>query len=67
MTAVIIAIVIFVEWPKMKQYPKKDKRVFFVLLFIGLGLSIFDLPYIPGPITWLEAFFKPFAQFMRVN
>jgi hypothetical protein len=67
MMMVIIAIIILFEWPKMKQYPKKDKQVFIMLLFIGLSLCLFDLPYISGPITWLETLFKPFADIMKVS
>ena len=64
-TTVIVALIILLQWPKMKQNPKKDKLAFSILLLIGWGLSMFDLPHIGGPTAWIEAFFRPFGQFME--
>jgi hypothetical protein len=64
-TTIIIAVIFLFQWPKMKQHPKKDKMVFFILLMISWGLSMFDLPHMTGPVTWLEALFKPAGKFME--
>ncbi|MDQ0216255.1 hypothetical protein J2S13_002696 [Oikeobacillus pervagus] len=64
-TAVIIVVIILFQWPKVKQNPAKDKIAFFMLLVIGWGLSMFDLPHMGGPLTWIEALLKPFARFME--
>ncbi|WP_394234653.1 hypothetical protein [Niallia oryzisoli] len=65
-TTLVITILIFIQWPRIKKYSKKEKFVFFILLFIGWGLSIFDLPHIAGPLTWLHVLFKPFASLMEI-
>jgi hypothetical protein len=65
-TTLIITIIIFIQWPRLKKYPKKEKWAFFILLSIGWGLSMFDLPNMAGPMTWLQALFKPFAPLMEV-
>ena len=36
-TTLIIIIIIFIQWPRIKQYSKKDKWAFFILIFIGWG------------------------------
>jgi hypothetical protein len=64
-TTLIISIIIFIQWPRIKKYSKKEKSIFFFLLFIGWGLSMFDLPNIAGPMTWMKALFKPFAPLME--
>ncbi|KAA9031582.1 hypothetical protein [Niallia endozanthoxylica] len=64
-TTLIITILIFMQWPKIKKYSKKEKLVFFILLFIGWGLSLFDLPHIAGPTTWMKVIFKPFAPLIE--
>ena len=64
-TTIIVALIILYQWPKMKQNPKKDKIAFSILLLIGWVLSMFDLPHMAGPTTWIEALFKPFGQFME--
>lgn len=56
---VIMALIVLYEWPKMKHTPKKDKAAFFFLLMVGWVLAMFDLPNIAGPVTWLDALFKP--------
>ena len=63
-TTLIITIILFIQWPKIKKYAKKEKWIFFTLLFIGWGLSMFDLPNIAGPVTWLEILFKPFSPIL---
>ncbi|MBS4188953.1 hypothetical protein KHA94_01815 [Bacillus sp. FJAT-49705] len=64
-TAFIILIIILLQWPKMKQKPKKEKSAFIVLLLIGLFLSMFDLPYIGGPAKWIEYVFNPFGEILE--
>ncbi|MGE6256503.1 hypothetical protein ACQKCU_01145 [Heyndrickxia sporothermodurans] len=64
-TTLIIIVIIFFQWPKLKQASKKDKGVFFSLLFIGWMLSMFDLPRISGPTSWISAIFEPFGQMLE--
>ena len=64
-TTLMIIILLSIQWPKIKKYAKKDKWAFFILLLIGWGLSMLDLPNIAGPITWLEILFKPLGKFME--
>lgn len=64
-TTVIVALIILYEWPRIKQNPKKDKVAFVMLLFIGWGLSMFNLAHMTGPTIWVEAFFEPFGRFME--
>lgn len=64
-TTLIISIMMIIQWPGIKKYSKKEKLVFFILLFIGWGLSMFDLPHISGPMTWLRVLFKPFAPLLE--
>jgi len=65
-TTLIITILIFMQWPRIKKYSKKEKSVFFILLLISWGLSLFDLPHIAGPVTWLKVLFKPIASIMEL-
>lgn len=65
-TAIIIAVISLLQWPKMKQHPKKDKWVFIMLLLVVWGLSLFDLPQMAGPLTLIQALFKPVGQFMHM-
>ncbi|HTG70739.1 MAG TPA: hypothetical protein VL921_15885 [Candidatus Udaeobacter sp.] len=53
-------LILWCDWPRMKEKPTKDKAAFVSLLLIGWLLSMLDLPNTPGPITLLEAIFKPF-------
>ena len=64
-TTIIIAVIILYQWPKMKQHPKKDKWMFFMLLLVCWVLSMFDLPNMAGPLTWIEAAFKPVGQILE--
>lgn len=64
-TTGIVALIILFQWPKIKHNPKKDKLAFFMLLLLGSVLSMFDLPHIAGPTSWIEALFKPFGQWME--
>lgn len=63
-TAAIIIVILLFQWPKMKQKPKKDKIALIVLLFIGWGLSMLNLPHIQGPTTLIEAIFTPFSKIL---
>jgi hypothetical protein len=64
-TTLMIVILLSIQWSKIKKYEKKDKWAFFILLLIGWGLSMLDLPHITGPITWLEILFRPLGKFME--
>lgn len=64
-TAFIIGMIILFQWPKLKNYPKKDKAAFIVLILFSLSLSLFDLPYIEGPIKWIEYILQPFVHFVK--
>lgn len=63
-TAVVTLIILY-EWARLKQAPKKDKIAFFLLLFIVWVLSMFNLQQMAGPVTLVEAIFKPFSQFLE--
>lgn len=64
-TTIIVMIIVFLQWPKMKTNPKKDKTAFIVLLVIGLLLSMFDLQYMKGPSSVREFLFTPFVEYMQ--
>ena len=64
-TTLIIVVIILLQKSQLKKKPKKDKFAFFMLLFIGWMLSLFDLSNMSGPITWVTAIFKPIGQFME--
>ncbi|WP_103106396.1 hypothetical protein [Brevibacillus reuszeri] len=61
----LVGLIIIYEWPKLKPLPKKDKLSFFVLVFMGWFLSLFDLPNIPGPTSMIESLFKPFSKMLE--
>ncbi|WP_243291620.1 hypothetical protein [Bacillus sp. FJAT-47783] len=61
---VIFAIIAY-EWPKMKQNPLKDKAAFLTLLLLAGVLSLFDLPNMAGPPTFIEWIFKPISKIME--
>ncbi|MFD1706423.1 hypothetical protein ACFSCZ_06595 [Siminovitchia sediminis] len=63
-TTVVIAIIITLQWPKMKNHPGKDKGVFVTLLLIGLVLSAFKLGHLPGPGTFLKWIFGPVGKWI---
>ncbi|KAB2337270.1 hypothetical protein F7731_06545 [Cytobacillus depressus] len=64
-TAIIIMVIIYLQWPQLKKKPKRDISAFIGLLLIGLFLSMFDLLYIGGPAKWIEHVLKPIAVFME--
>jgi hypothetical protein len=64
-TAAVSVVLILFQWAILKKLPKKDMLAFYILLIMGLGLSIFDLPNMPGPLTIIEAIFKPFGQIFK--
>lgn len=64
-TMIIVMIIVFLQWPKMKTNPKKDKTAFIILLAIGLLLSMFNLQYIKGPSAVRQFLFKPFIEYMQ--
>lgn len=63
-TAMIIAAILLLQWPRIKKASMKDKTVFLILLLFGWGLSLLDLPNIEGPMTLMRFHFKPFAPLM---
>lgn len=65
LTTAIILVILLLQWPKMKQKPKKDKGALLILLLIGWILSIFNLTHMEGPTSWVQALFKPFGEFME--
>lgn len=64
-TLVIGAVILLLQWPKMKQHPKMDKGAFIVFLLIGLVLSMFNLQQTPGPVSWVSALLKPLGKFLE--
>jgi len=66
-STVAIGAIFAFEWPKMKRHPLKDKAAFLVLLLFGWGLAQFDLQYMSGPVTFLEAVFRPFSKMLNME
>lgn len=64
-TALFAALLLLVLWPRLKKNSLKERTVFFIFLFFGWGLSLFDLPNIAGPMTWIRFLFKPFAPLLE--
>lgn len=62
--ALVIAVIVILQWPRIKDNPIKDKGAFIVILVIGLVLSMFDLERMKGPITLFEAIFSPIGRYM---
>ncbi|MBY0011228.1 hypothetical protein [Paenibacillus typhae] len=52
-------LILWLDWPRMKANPAKDKAAFLSLLLVTWLLSMLDLPNTLGPTTFLEAVFKP--------
>ncbi|WP_340084419.1 hypothetical protein MHB50_18110 [Siminovitchia sp. FSL H7-0308] len=63
-TMMIVLVIMFLQWPKMKQNSKKDKAAFIVLLMIALLLSMFDLQHLKGPVTLVDVIFQPLGKFL---
>lgn len=61
-TAVIIALIVIMQWPSIKSNPTKDKGAFIVLLLIVLVLSLFNLQYVKGPSDLEQAIFSPISR-----
>lgn len=64
MTAVIIIIIdVPSTW---KKGEKKELWGFFILLFIGVMLSIVHERNvnIPNPLDWISVMYKPFGEFL---
>lgn len=64
-TLIIVAFIFFLQWPRLKQKPKKDKAAFIVLLLIGLFLSMFDIKYMTGPAEIRQSLIRPFVEYMQ--
>ncbi|WP_281887734.1 hypothetical protein [Paenibacillus sp. YYML68] len=63
-TLIMIGIAAY-ELPKLKKHARKDRAVFIILLLTGWLLLLFDLPYTKGPITLVEALFKPLSTIIE--
>jgi hypothetical protein len=61
-TAVLIILIILLQWPIIKKAPIKDKVVFASFLFIGWSLTLLDLMQVPGLNSILKAIFLPIAR-----
>lgn len=62
---IAVSLIAWVEWPKLKEKPRRDRVVFTSLLILGWGLSMLDLPNTPGPTTVLEVIFKPLRPLLE--
>ncbi|MDF2717222.1 MAG: hypothetical protein K0R28_4147 [Paenibacillus sp.] len=62
---VVLGLIFWYEWPKMKRSPKKDKAVFVTLLSISWILSLFDLRNMAGPTTLIESLFRPLSAMLE--
>lgn len=63
-TMMIVLVIMFLQWPKIKQNPTRDKAAFIVLLMIGLVLSMFDLQHMKGPVTLVDVIFQPLGKLL---
>lgn len=61
-TAVIVALIVIMQWSAIKGNPTRDKGAFIVLLLIGLVLSLFRLQYVKGPPDLEQAIFDPISR-----
>ncbi|RAP77031.1 hypothetical protein DL346_00555 [Paenibacillus montanisoli] len=61
----VVILISRLEWPKLKQKPKKDKAAFVFLLMLGWLLFLFDLPHIAGPSTFFRTIYKPFVALLK--
>ncbi|WP_313428986.1 hypothetical protein [Siminovitchia terrae] len=61
-TASVVAVIVILQWPRMKDYSKRDKGGFIALLLIGLILSLFNLQHIKGPLDLEKAIFHPISR-----
>lgn len=59
---ILIALIVLLEWSRIKKVPAKDKWAFFILLSIGWGLTLFDLTELSGPVTWTTSLFEPIMK-----
>lgn len=62
---VVIGLIFWYEWPKMKSSPRKDKAVFVTLVSVCWVLSMFDLRNVAGPTTLIESLFRPFSKMLE--
>ncbi len=60
--AVVVAVIVILQWPGIKDNPTRDKGAFMTLLLIGLILSLFNLEYIKGPPHLERAIFHPISR-----
>jgi Ca2+/Na+ antiporter len=57
---IIVLLIFWFEWRKLKHNPKRDKAAFMALLLLVWLMSMMDLLYTPGPTSALAIIFKPF-------
>ncbi|MBD8004386.1 hypothetical protein [Bacillus norwichensis] len=61
-TAAVAAVIVILQWPRMKDSSKRDKGTFIVLILLGLALSLFNLEYLKGPADLEQAIFRPISR-----
>lgn len=64
-TLSVALAIIFIEYPSLKKGTfKKDKYLFVIFLFIGVGLNIINGLRIkfPNLLDWLIIIYKPISQ-----
>lgn len=65
-TLVVMLMTIY-EWPKMKQYSKKEKGIFALLTSCGWGLTLLLVlyPEMPGPTQLIAFIYKPLGKLLE--
>ncbi|MFC5704398.1 hypothetical protein ACFPVX_24170 [Cohnella faecalis] len=56
---IAIAFIVWYEWKNVRKLTSKDKAVFVSLLFAGWIMTFFDLPHMPGLVSFFDLLFKP--------
>ncbi|WHY73543.1 hypothetical protein [Fictibacillus enclensis] len=61
---IVVAILAFYEWPKMKKDCQKEKMAFITITTIGwlLAIVLLFFPDLPGPTHLIVKIFKPLGQ-----
>ena len=63
---IMVLLIISYQWRDLTEGKPRDKAVFVVLLLAVWLLSMLDLPYTPGPTTWIAAIFKSFEGIVKL-
>lgn len=64
---VLVALMVFYEWPTMNPKQKKEKAAFIGLTAMGwlLGILLVYFPELPSPTDLFDTIFKPFGKVLE--